>query len=340
MAQPTDNIKVVDAEPQPIPSDAGSANQPLNPNVLLNNTLDGFATLSSKFNPFAQKLGKGIGQVRQYAQERLGTAEDITELPEEYKELEKRVDALRSVYVNLLKVSRTYNNPSYDYPVQLQESLAGISNTFTTQFQNLALSPAERAQAEQQQQQQQQQSTEKQHPKTLSHALSRVAGTGSQTVGVEDALGTALFKVATVSEKVGDARVNMDQAITTKFNQPMQTTLNTSIEQALKARRNVQSVRLSLDSCKARYRAARPERQDAARLEVEQAEDQFVGAVEEATRLMKSALENPEPFRNLADLIAAQAAYFKEAHELLADLAPELDEIQVTQESLHRNRQE
>ena len=65
MAQPTDNIKVVDAEPQPIPTDSGSANQPLNPNVLLNNTLDGFATLSSKFNPFAQKLGKGIGQVRQ-----------------------------------------------------------------------------------------------------------------------------------------------------------------------------------------------------------------------------------------------------------------------------------
>ncbi|KAI9246090.1 Bin/amphiphysin/Rvs domain for vesicular trafficking-domain-containing protein [Phascolomyces articulosus] len=338
MAQPTDNLKVVDAEPQPIPGDAGSSNQALNPNVLLNNTLDGFATLSSKFNPFAQKLGKGIGQVRQYAQERLGTAEGITELPEEYKELEKRVDALRSVYVNLLKVSRTYNNPSYDYPVQLQESLAGIGNTFTTQFQNLALSPAERALAEQQQQQQQ--SPEKQHPKTLSHALSRVAATGSQTVGVEDALGTALFKVASISEKVGDARVNMDQAITTKFNQPMQTTLNTAIEQALKARRNVQSVRLSLDACKARYRAARPDRQDAAQLEVEQAEDQFIAAVEEATSLMKSALENPEPFRNLADLIAAQAAYFKEAHELLAELAPELDEIQVTQESLHRNRQE
>ncbi|KAI9499415.1 Bin/amphiphysin/Rvs domain for vesicular trafficking-domain-containing protein [Zychaea mexicana] len=337
MAQPTDNIKVLDAEPQaPAGAGSGSDNQGINPNVLLNNTLDGFANLSSKFNPFAQRLGKGIGQVRQYAQERLGTAEDITELPDEYKELEKRVDALRSVYVNLLKVSRTFNNPSYDYPVQLQESLAGIGNTFTTQFQNLALSPAERAQAEQQHTQ----GVEKQHPKTLSHALSRVAATGAQTVGVEDALGTALFKVATVSEKVGDARVNMDQAIVTKFNQPMLTTLNTAIEQALKARRNVQSVRLGLDACKGRYRAARPERQDAARLEVEQAEDQFVAAVEEATSLMKAALENPEPFRNLADLIAAQAAFYKEAHELLTELAPELDEIQVTQESLHRNRQE
>lgn len=203
------------------------------------------------------------------------------------------MDALRSVYTGLLKVTRTYGNPSYDYPVQLQESLAGFSSTVTSQFQNLALSPAERQQMEQQQQQQQQQHhDEKQHPKTLSHALARVSSQGAQTVGVEDPLGTALFKVATVSEKVGDARARMDQAIVGKFNQPMQTTLNTSIEQALKARRNVQSVRLSLDACKARYRNARPDRQEAARLEVEQAEDQFVAAVEEATSLMKAALEN------------------------------------------------
>lgn len=129
----------------------------------------------------------------------------------------------------------------------------------------------------------------------------------------------------------------MDQNIVEKFNKPIQTTLNLSIEQALKARRNVQSMRLSLDVCKARYRSARPEKSEAARLEVEQAEDQFVAAVEEATNLMKAALENPEPFRNLADLVAAQLQYFKEAQDLLSDLAPELDEIQVTQESLYRN---
>jgi hypothetical protein len=57
-------IKVVDAEPQSNPS-ASANNSGLNPNVLLNNTLDGLANFSSKINPFAQKLGKGIGQVRQ-----------------------------------------------------------------------------------------------------------------------------------------------------------------------------------------------------------------------------------------------------------------------------------
>lgn len=65
-----DNIKVIDAEPQQQQQAAGSPSQQggINANALLNNTLDGFANLSSKFNPFAQRLGKGIGQVRQVKQ--------------------------------------------------------------------------------------------------------------------------------------------------------------------------------------------------------------------------------------------------------------------------------
>lgn len=64
MDQPGNGIKVVDAEPQTTNNQAAS----LNANALLNNTLDGFANLSSRFNPFAQKLNKGLGQVRQVIQ--------------------------------------------------------------------------------------------------------------------------------------------------------------------------------------------------------------------------------------------------------------------------------
>ncbi|ORX62921.1 BAR domain-containing protein [Hesseltinella vesiculosa] len=305
----------------------------MNPNVVLNNALDGLATFGSKLNPFAQKLNKGLGQVRQYAQERLGTAEDITELPQEYKNLEKRVDALRSVHIQLLKVARTFQQPAYDYPTQIQESFVGFSSSVATQFQQLSMSPAERALSEQQVAS----DAAKQHPKSLSHAISRVAQQGADAVGVDEPLGKALFKLGAIEDKVGNARLNMDQTIISKFNQPMQTTLNANIEQAMKARRQVQSTRLSLDACKGRYRAARPERADAARLEVEQAEDQFVAAVEEATMAMKIALENPELLRNLADFVNAQLTFYKEAQNLLSELAPELDEIQVAQESIYRN---
>lgn len=63
MSQSNDGLKVVDAEPVQQPTQSTSTS--LNPNAILNNTLDGFAQLSSRFNPFAQKLNKGIGQVRQ-----------------------------------------------------------------------------------------------------------------------------------------------------------------------------------------------------------------------------------------------------------------------------------
>ncbi|EIE89779.1 hypothetical protein G6F46_009373 [Rhizopus delemar] len=327
MSQPNDGIKVIDAEPVQHATNTNSS--ALNPNALLNNTLDGFAQLGSRINPFAQRLNKGLGQVRQYAQEKLGTAENVTELPQEYKDLEKRLDTLRDVQSNMLKVTRTFNNPSYDYPVQVQQNLMNITNTVTREIQQLTLVPAADRAA--------QPPSTPEEPKTLLHGLSRVAAQGSQEIGVEDPLGTALFKYATITHKVADARVRMDQAVVERFNKPVQTTLNASIEQANKARRRVQSIRLSLDACKARYRSARPEKSEAARLEVEQAEDQFVAAVEESTNLMKAALENPEFYRNLSDLVTAQLQYFKEAQELLSDLAPELDEIQVTQESLYRN---
>ncbi|KAL0073576.1 hypothetical protein F4703DRAFT_1745927 [Phycomyces blakesleeanus] len=332
---------------------AGSHSQSLNPNVIINSALDGFAELSSKINPFAQKIGKSLGQAKQYAQEKLGTADDVTELPQEYKDLENRVDILRNVQANLVKITRTYGNPSHDYPVQLQESLLGLTSSVTREIQNMTLSTTERSNAT---------TTppataaaaaadtatatatatatdnsiadQKLHPKTLSHALARVAGQGAEQVGLEDHYGTALFKVATITEKVGNAQLAMDDAITTKFTQPMQANLATVIEQALKARRNVQSSRLALDTVKARYKATtRLDKEEAIRLEVEEAENQFVAMVEEATSLMKAALDNPEPYRNLTDLVAAQDAYHKEAHELLSELTPELDALRVAQES-------
>ena len=63
MAQPNQGLNVVDAEPQQ--STNSNQGPSINANAILNNTLDGFANLSSRFNPFAQKLNKGLGQVRQ-----------------------------------------------------------------------------------------------------------------------------------------------------------------------------------------------------------------------------------------------------------------------------------
>ena len=44
-------------------------------------------------------------------------------------------------------------------------------------------------------------------------------------------------------------------------------------------------------------------------------------------------LDTPEPLRNLADLIAAQLEFHKKAYEILSDLAPVIDQLQVEQEA-------
>ncbi|KAI9478599.1 MAG: Bin/amphiphysin/Rvs domain for vesicular trafficking-domain-containing protein [Benjaminiella poitrasii] len=313
------------------PSNTRSRSSSINPSAILETTLDGLATISSKINPFTQRIGKGLGQVRQYAQEKFGTAEDITELPEEYKELEKRVDALQQIHQNFLKVTKTYNSTAYDYPVQLQESLKGFTNTVTSQIQQLTNKSHDRAQTSSVIA-----AAADEHPKTLSHAIGRVALEGATEIGQDDAFGAALQRLGEASTRLGNARLTMDHEIVSKFNTPLQVTLKTTIEGVNKARRQVQLKRLALDAAKTDYRESPANKLDAARLEVEQAEDQFVGAVEEATHLMKSLLEDPEPFRDLADFAQVQLSYFKEAQELFSSLVPELEEIRITQESLYR----
>ncbi|CAH1755931.1 12909_t:CDS:2 [Entrophospora sp. SA101] len=288
--------------------------------------------LSSRFN--LTNINKGLGQIRQVVSEKLGTAEEITDLPAEYKDLERRVDALRTLHTNLLHVTRTYTNSSYDYPNQLQESVVELSRSVggylkqvptertksTTEFSDSSSTTTSQTFS----------SSSSQQSKTLPHALSRAASQGAQLFGNEEQLGIALSKFAIMQERIGEQRVKMDREITKKFVEPFSTTLNTDLQYAMKARKHVRSTRLALDTIKAKYKPTQPELSDAAKLEIEQAEDQFVAAVEEATTLMKSVLDK-------VNLVNAQLAFYKEAYETLAVLAPEIDDIHVTQERLYRN---
>lgn len=249
------------------------------------------------------------------------------------------MDTLRQAQMQLLKVSRIYGQPAYDCPTQhldeLSNALKGIDGHMDYE-----------------------------RPKSLPHALARVAAQGSKIItcnndssGDVDPLANALHQVATTYEKIGDARIEMDKSITCHYHQPMLNKLQSTFDQAIKARRHVQSTRLSLDASRAQYRSASADRKDIMRRHCEQAEEQFVSAVLHATNFMKEVLldvsissslfiieqhvftffiQQPEPFKGLTELVIAQAAFYKEAHERLLQLAPELDEILVLQESQYR----
>lgn len=285
--------------------------------------------LGAQFSPFAKRT-------QQLISETLGNSEDKTQLPEEYLELERRVDALKAVHQKLLSVTSQYDNESYDYPPNLRESFVDLSKTI--QHKVTTLSHAQSA-SEAQQILLSSSGEDKEH-KTLNHALARAAAQGSATLGSTEPLSAGLEKFALAEAKIGDARLAQDALISSRFNSAFSATLSTGLQIAQKARKNVHKARLTLDAAKSTARSAKPERQVAARVEVEQAEDDFVAATEEAVSVMKNILDTPEPLRNLSDFVAAQLSYHKASVEVLSSLLPEIDELQSEQESKYREGRE
>ncbi|KAI6144317.1 hypothetical protein BKA82DRAFT_4176512 [Pisolithus tinctorius] len=288
--------------------------------------MDGWSKLQSSlsnmnFAQSANKLAKGFNSGVQLTRERLGQVapEDITELPQEYKDLEARVDALRQVHIALLqvKITKAYENETYDYPVQIQESISELSTTIGHGITNFAAnnlkgtnlpvpSPVAPPAA--------------QH-KTLPHALCRAATTGANALqgapgGNEHKLRNALGEYAGAWERIADARLQHDESIRAEYLQPWQMTLSTSIGVAMKAR---QAVRQTLKN-------AGPAKQEQARLE----------KTEVAITLMKTVLENPEPLKNLNELAKAQLIYFTTAAEALSSAQGAIEELSVAAEGEYR----
>ncbi|KAG8931011.1 hypothetical protein FRC02_003379 [Tulasnella sp. 418] len=237
----------------------------------------------------AGKLAKGFSSSVQATRERLGNipVEDITELPQEYKDLERRVDALRNAHLSMLKIMQVYAT-AYDYPTQIQESLSELSTSISHSVTAFAAAnlkgtnlpvPNVTAQTPQQ-------------PKTLPHAIGRAAASAALAIGPNERLGKALKEFAVAYEKIGDARLNQDDAILENFVAPWQATLSNSIAIAVKARQAVRNSRLELDSAKQSLKNANPSRQEQARLDVENAEDDLVQKTEVAISMMKAVLDN------------------------------------------------
>ncbi|KAI6018132.1 hypothetical protein PISMIDRAFT_683183 [Pisolithus microcarpus 441] len=291
------------------------------------------------FSQAGSKLTKGFNSGVQLTRERFGQVapEDITELPQEYKDLEARVDALRQAHISLLKITKAYENESYDYPVQIQESITELSTTIGHGITNFAAnnlkgtnlpvpSPVAAPTAQ---------------PKTLPHALCRAATSAASAMqgapgGNEHKFCNALAEYAGAWEKIADARIQHDESIYTEYLQPWQTTLSTSIGAAMKARQAVRSSRVELDAAKQTLKNAGPAKHEQARLDVENAEDDLVQKTEVAITLMKAVLENPEPLKNLNELAKAQLLYFAAAAEALSSAQGAIEELSVAAEGEYR----
>jgi hypothetical protein len=205
----------------------------------------------------------------------------------------------------VLCCSSQYSNEAYDYPPNIKETFQDLGRTVSEKVHLLssASTPAE-AQAALTAP-----PSAKPQPKTFNHAIARASLASSQllhqqhTGAGEDPLATALEKYALAEERVGEARLAQDAQIQSRFLAGWNTTLNTNLMFATRARRNVEKARLTLDSVKSRVKGttwkmggmaprddhpSSEELSPEAQEEIEKAEDEFVTQTEEAVGVMKN----------------------------------------------------
>ncbi|KAJ3197283.1 hypothetical protein HK101_004764 [Irineochytrium annulatum] len=275
------------------------------------------------------QAARQFSAVQQSFKEKFGTAKDITELPLKYRELEEKVDKIKAMHETLIKVSANYTRPHYDYEPPFADSALDFATTITTKKvmyvpSNNAKDGAIKLPADGADQEPPKEepitpsavSSSSAMPRSLSHALAKAATVGAAGIPAEDPMGSALRKFSSAHERIGNARLKLDAEASTKFHTPYVNMLQIQIAQAM---------------------ASKPEREEAARSEMEAAEDEFVAVVDDAMGKMATVIDNPQPLKCLADLVSAQLSYFKTACEVMAQVAPEIDELAVLQEHALQN---
>ncbi|KTW25590.1 hypothetical protein T552_03451 [Pneumocystis carinii B80] len=275
--------------------------------------MDAFKSLHSiNLNKSFSGISPLAKRTAQLVRETIGTVDNLTELPEEYLELECHVDQLKVVYSKLLSVTSTYDNESYDYPANLRETFSEFSKSIQEKVQNLASAhSATEVQAAFLK------PTSKGVTKTLAHALSRAAISSSEQLDDSNPLKDVLIAYADTQDKIGNSRLKQDSRISTSFNEYLASNLSTVFNCVAKARKNVNVKRIDLDSFKSSAKTVRPEKHEQLCRDIEHAEDAFVTAVEEAMQIMKNALEIPELILQFKEFIDAQLCFHKEAYEVL-----------------------
>lgn len=278
---------------------------------------------SNEVLPFAQRTSRLV-------QERIGriNEDDISQLPSEYVELANKCNNVEKLYKNVLKITSTYDNESYDYPTNIQESFLEFGKNITERVQNLskATTPSEAQAAIINPT-----TGEFKPPKTLYHALSRASDASILTNSSDqsqnhDPLVKALDLYSSNLLKIGNARLGQDQLIQTKFNKPLSATLRQLISQSNNIQRKVEEKRIDYDLARINLtNCTNPSKEPQLRVIMENAEDEFANSVEDGINIMQNVLDHAKPLDEFLELIKAQLAYHKLASELLGGIVGEYE---------------
>lgn len=234
--------------------------------------------------------------------------ENVLVLPEKYLSLTRQIDVLKQVQTGIIKVTQS------QFPLTMHRNNAGI-------LQNPASTPSWGWSASV-------------GPPTPYHAMAVTLSQCGLEIGVDEPIGSSLYKVATIQQKIGDARLVMDQKLSTDVVQPLNVNLNTNIKFIEKARQKVEQLLAQLNSARARHAASGSDPGAELEFELTTAQSSYDQALEHTIQLMLNVLEAPHTIQTLTELIQIQLAYHQEAFQLLSDIYPQVQDIAAAQEAL------
>ncbi|CDK25949.1 unnamed protein product [Kuraishia capsulata CBS 1993] len=294
---------------------------------------DGIQTSLKEASTINDSLSPLFKRTTRSLQERFGGTNDISELPREYIELEKKVDSLKVFYKKTLVITSQYEIESYDYPPNIRESFQDVTKTFSEKIHGLSQATTT-AEAEAVLTSS---SATVQVPKTFAHSLSKTLKSNRETVLAasseeETGLSKALLLIADAQYKIGDERLEQDKLIISEFNNKIKNILDNEFTATSKDRRSVENSRLTFDTLRAEIKAFQNgddtvEAPEALQKKLEAAEDELVNATEVAVESMKKLISPTASINLLKVFSKIQLNYHKTVAEQLTTLVDQLEAL-------------
>ncbi|KAF6062578.1 Bin/amphiphysin/Rvs domain for vesicular trafficking family protein [Candida albicans] len=174
--------------------------------------------LSKSIQPYTTKTTQLISeQLKHLEQLANNTTDDIdvSELPQDYLQLESNCDLLLKLYTDLIQTTNeTYGKVSYDYPPELEKVLLGQDVDAESKDESGVVSI---------------QPTSPQLPKTLFGHLAEICAKHSDELkSSEHPLSFALLQVSSTYQEIAVARLDQDKKIMSGLNAELIRTLNES----------------------------------------------------------------------------------------------------------------
>lgn len=304
--------------------------------------------LSKSIQPYTTKTTQLISeQLKHLEQLANNTTDDIdvSELPQDYLQLESNCDLLLKLYTDLIQTTNeTYGKVSYDYPPgnyainKIKDAnVSGLIGQKFNQLKNVS-SPQELekvllgqdvdAESKDESGVVSIQPTSPQLPKTLFGHLAEICAKHSDELkSSEHPLSFALLQVSSTYQEIAVSRLDQDKKIMSGLNAELIRILNESFIKVNELRKKVYATRGEFDLLRSKYEKLDPENE-----ELIAKEDGFVSATEVAVVEMKKLLKPSKNIDLLKVLVAAQKDYFEVGAKKLKELLDNLDKIPTTGE--------